>query len=49
MIYKRARYTVQNFIAKKNKVFENKLKECIGKPKHSLKAIKSLGVTNKSG
>ena len=33
-IYKRARYSVQNLIAKKKKeFFENKLKECIGKPR----------------
>ena len=42
-IYKRARYSVQNLIAKKKKeFFENKLKECIGKPKDLWKAIKSL-------
>ena len=49
-IYKRARYSVQNLIAKKKKeFFENKLKECIGKPKDLWKAIKSLGLPNKSG
>ena len=33
-IYKSPRYSVQNLIAKKKKkFFENKLKECIGKPK----------------
>ena len=49
-IYKRARYGVQNLIAKKKKeFFENKLKECIGKPKDLWKAIKSLGLPNKSG
>ena len=33
-IYKRARYSVQNLIAKKKQEFlEKKLKECIGKPK----------------
>ena len=33
-VYKRARYSVQNLIPKKKKeFFENKLKECIGKPK----------------
>ena len=33
-IYKRARYSVQNLIAKKKKqFFEKKRKECIGKPK----------------
>ena len=35
-IYKRLRYSAENLIAKKNKkkqdFFENKLKECIGKP-----------------
>ena len=34
---------------RKKKFFENKLKECIGKPKDLWKAIKSLGLTNKSG
>ena len=49
-IYKRARYSVQNLIAKKKKeFFEKKLKECIGKPKDLWKAIKSLGLPNKSG
>ena len=49
-IYKRARYSVQNLIAKKKKeFFENKLKECIGKHKDLWKAIKSLGLPNKSG
>ena len=49
-IYKKARYSVQNLIAKKKKCFfENKLKECIGKPKDLWKAIKSLGLPNKSG
>ena len=33
---------------KKNLFFENKLKECIGKPKDLWKAIKSLGLPNKS-
>ena len=41
MIYKRARYSVENLIVK--------LKECIGKPKDLWKAIKSLGQPNKSG
>ena len=41
---------MQNLIAKKKKeFFENKLKECIGKPKDLWKAIKSLGLPNKSG
>ena len=48
--YKRARYGVQNLIVKKkNEFFENKLKECIGKPKDLWKAITSLGLPNKSG
>ena len=49
-IYKRARYSLQNLTAKKKKeFFENKLKECMGKPKDLWKAIKSLGLPNKSG
>ena len=49
-IYKRARYSVQNLNAKKKKeFFENKLKKCIHKPKDLGKAIKSLGLPNKSG
>ena len=41
---------MQNLIAKKKKeFFENKLKECISKPKDLSKAIKSLGLFNKSG
>ena len=41
---------MQNLIAKKKKeFFENKLKECIGKLKDLWKAIKSLGLPNKSG
>ena len=49
-IYKRVRYSVRNLIAKKKKeFFETKLKECIGKPKDLWKAIKSLGLPNKSG
>ena len=49
-IYKRARYSVQNLIAKKKKeFFENKLKECIGKPKDLWKAIKSLGLPSPGG
>ena len=34
---------------RKKESFENKLKECIGKPKDLWKAIKSLGLRNKSG
>ena len=49
-MYKRARYSVENLIAKKKtEFFENKLKECIGKPKDLWKAIKSVGIPNKSG
>ena len=41
---------MQNIIAKKKKEFlEKKLKESIGKPKDLWKAIKSLGLPNKSG
>ena len=40
---------MQNLIAKKKKqFFENKLKECISKPKDLWKAIKSLALPNKS-
>ena len=50
---KRARYDVQNLITKKKKeFFENKLisvnLKCIGKLKDLWKAIKSLGLRNKS-
>ena len=49
-IYESARYSVQNLIAKKKKEFiKNRLKECISKPKDLWKAIKSLGLPNKSG
>ena len=40
---------MQNLIAKKKLFFENKLKECIGKPKDLWKSLKSLGLPNKSG
>ena len=41
---------MQNLIAKKKtEFFKNKLKECISKPKDLWKAIKSLGLPNKSG
>ena len=41
---------MENLIAKKKKkFFENKLKECIGKRRGLWKAIKSLGLPNKSG
>ena len=33
---------------KKNDYFENKLKECIGKPKELWKALKSLGLPTKN-
>ena len=33
---------------KKKKIFENKLNECIGKPKELWKALKSLGLPKKS-
>ena len=40
----------QNFFVKKEKnVFENKLTECIGKPKDLWKAVMSLGLPNTSG
>ena len=40
----------QNFFVKKGKnVFENKLTECIGKPKDWWKAVMSLGLRNTSG
>ena len=43
-------FSVQRLIAEKKKeFFEKKLKECIGKPKDLWKAIKSLGLPNKSG
>ena len=38
-IYKRARYSVQDLIAKKKEFFENKLNKCIGKPNDLWKAI----------
>ena len=41
---------MENLIVKKKEnFFENKLKECIGEPKDLWKAIKSLGLPNKSG
>ena len=41
---------MQNLIAKKKiEFFENKLKECIGRPKDISKAIKSIRLPNKSG
>ena len=47
--YKRAPYSVQNLVTKRKKqFFENKLKQCIDKPKDLWKANKSLGLPNKS-
>ena len=41
---------MQNLIAKKKKdFFENKLKECIGKPRDLWRAIKSFPIPNKYG
>ena len=41
---------MQNLIAKKKKdFFENKLKECIGKPRDLWRAIKLLPIPNKYG
>ena len=43
-----ARYKVHKLIFNKKKdYFENKLNECIGKPKELWKALKSLGLPNK--
>ena len=36
-------------LQKKKEFFENKLKECIGKPKDLWNAVKSLGLPSKSG
>ena len=36
-------------ISYQKNLIENKLKECIGKPKDFWKAIKSIGLPNKSG
>ena len=47
--YNAARYKVHKLIFDKKKdCFENKLKECIGKPKELWKALKSLGLPNKT-
>ena len=47
---KKARCNVQNPIAKtKKEFFENKFIEYVGKPKSLWRALKSLGLTNKSG
>ena len=47
-LYNQARYKVHKLIFKKKMdYFENKLNECIGKPKELWKALKSLGLPNK--
>ena len=47
-LYNAARYKVHKMIFNKKKdYFENKLNECIGKPKELWKALKSLGLPNK--
>ena len=44
-----ARYKVHKLIFNKKKYFfENKLNDCIGKPKELWKALKSLGLPNKT-
>ena len=46
--YNAARYKVHKMIFNKKKdYFENKLNECIGKPKELWKALKSLGLPKK--
>ena len=48
-LYNAARYKVHKLIFNKKKdYFENKLNECIGKPKELWKALKSLGLPNKT-
>ena len=48
-LYNVARYKVHKLIFNKKKdYFENKLNECIGKPKELWKALKSLGLPNKT-
>ena len=48
-LYCAARYKVHKLIFNKKKdYFENKLNECIGKPKELWKALKSLGLPNKT-
>ena len=48
-LYNAARYKVHKLIFNKKKYyFENKLNECIGKPKELRKALKSLGLPNKT-
>ena len=47
-MYDDARYKVHTLIFNKKKYyFENKLNECIGKPKELWKALNSLGLANK--
>ena len=47
-LYNAARYKVHKMIFNKKKdYFENKLNECIGKPKELWKALKSLGLPKK--
>ena len=48
-LYNAARYKVHKLMFNKKKdYFENKLNECIGKPKELWKALKSLGLPNKT-
>ena len=48
-LYNAARYKVHKLIFNKKKdYFENKLNECIGKPKELWKPLKSLGLPNKT-
>ena len=48
-LYNAAQYKVYKLIFnKKNDYFENKLNECIGKPKELWKALKFLGLPNKT-
>ena len=47
-LHNAGRYKVHKMIFNKKKdYFENKLNECIGKPKELWKALKSLGLPNK--
>ena len=48
-MYNAGWYTAHKLIFnKKKEYFENKLNECIGKPKELWKALKSLGLPNKT-
>ena len=48
-LYNASRYKVHKLIFnKKSDYFENKLNECIGNPKEFWKALKSLGLPNKT-